>query len=271
MNLLFFLIMIWQTFGGTLTLPFYLTGMLVHRLGNDRVKSSTFVRWLLSWDWGWIARTGHVMVNTSLQPHPEIQPLTDRGYVLANHRSFTDFFTDSYLSNSTVIARGMVLVVCLFVGIQKWVEGRIVFIQRGKSTAASVAAQMIRTMERPQNPIARYIFYPEGTRRQYPTLSGPDELLGYFRKGLLLTLYQHEHKKPRADQFPFQIQICMNKELVMNEKKLECTRGVELPYTRGPPLYAADHATDDLFLRAVAEEWFRQYVLLGGVVEPVVG
>ena len=27
-----------------------------------------------------------------------------------------------------------------------------------------------------------------------------------------------------------------------------------------------DHATDDLFLRAVAEEWFRQYVELGGVV-----
>jgi hypothetical protein len=262
MNGWFFIIIAWQMFGGVVTLPFHLLGLgMVHLIGNNGVT-----RWLLSWNLDWIVSIGQMMMDTHLTPHPNIQPLIERGYVLANHRSFADFGIDHYLSTSTTIARGMVLPATLFTGLQNWLEERIVFINRGKSSAANVAAQMIRTMERPHNPIARYLFYPEGTRRQYPTLRDPDELLGYFRKGLLLTLYQYEHKKPRANQHPFQIQICMNKEKVMNEKKMTCTRGVDLPYTRGPPLYAADYATDDQFLRAVAEEWFRQYVELGGMV-----
>ena len=262
MNLLFFVAVSWQMFGGIITLPFHLMGLGLGRMGCG----GAFIRWLLEWNWDWIVGMGYKLASTSLIPHANTQPLIGRGYVLANHRSFMDFCVDPYLANATVLSRAMVLLATLFTGLQMWLEERIIFIQRGKSSAASVTAQMIQTMERPQNPIARYIFYPEGTRRTYQTLSDPDELLGYFRKGLLLTLYQHERAKPRTDQFPFQIQICMNKEHVMNEKKLECGSGVVMPYTRGPPMYASDHATDDQFLRAVAEEWFRQYVEVGGVV-----
>ena len=265
MNPLFVITIAWQMFGGAITLPFYMLGTTLRWL-NGSANDPPLIRWLLSWNWGWIVHAGHRFIDMSSTPHPNTQPSIDRGYVLSNHRSFTDFIVDSYVSNATTIARGMVLVATLFTGIQLWLESRIVFIQRGKSNAATVAAQMIRTMERPQNPIARYLFYPEGTRRQYQTLSGPDELLGYFREGLLLTLYQHERAKSRDDQLPFQVQIAMRKELVINEKRMECGYGIDVPYTRGKPLYAADHVTDDLFLHAVAEEWFRQYVEVGGVV-----
>lgn len=253
-------------FGGAITLPPYILGMMIHRFGNDSVKHSVIVQWLLSWNWGWIVNTGHKFINLTLKPHPNTQPLIERGYVLANHRSFTDFCIDAYISKSSVISRLMVVGVTLFTGSQMWLEERITFIHRGKSSAASVAARMIRVMERKKNPIARYIFYPEGTRRLYKTLSGPDELLGYFRKGLLLTLYQHEHAKPRPEQLPFQIQVAMNKESVINEKRQECGYKVTIPYTRGSPIYAADYSTDDLFLSAIAKEWFRQYVEVGGVV-----
>ena len=252
-------------FGGAITLPFYVLGTTLRQL-NGSANDPPLIRWLLSWNWDWIVSMSYKRMNTVPTPHPNTHPLIGRGYMLANHRSFADFSVDPYLSNATGIARGMVLAVTLFTGLQALLEHRIMFISRGKTNAATVAAQMIRTMERPQNPIDRYIFYPEGTRRQYQTLSGPDELLGYFRKGLLLTLYQHERAKSRGDQLPFQVQIAMRKELFINEKRMECGYGIDVPYTRGKPLYAADHATDDLFLHAVAEEWFRQYVEVGGVV-----
>ena len=185
---MFFVAVTWQMFGGVVTLPFHLLGLGLERLsGSNRIT-----QWLLEWNLDWIVSVGHKVMDTNLTPHPNTQPLIERGYVLANHRCFADFASDPYLSHSTVISRGIVMFATLFSGIQLWLEDRIIFIQRGKTNAQSIAAHMIRTMDRPQNPIARYIFYPEGTRRQYQTLSGPDELLGYFRKGLLLTLYQHE-------------------------------------------------------------------------------
>jgi hypothetical protein len=255
-TLWFGVVILWvNLFGGLVTIPIYIVGRIGGRIGGRITGSSR--NFDMGWDW--IAQVGiHRICGSTLVSHPSSHPLIPSGYILANHRSWTDFAIDPMYSKATILSRALVAGVIGLAGIQVMLERRIVYINRGKSSARTIADQMdalMRDPVHPIHPIDRIVFFPEGTRSHYTELASPADIP--LRRGLLLSLYQLERDRP--DPKPFQLQITSGKEDVVNEKKMIVQRGRELHMIHSSPIDPSKFATDELFLTEVRRVWFECY------------
>jgi 1-acyl-sn-glycerol-3-phosphate acyltransferase len=251
-TLWFVVVCLWANlFGGLITIPIY----IVNRIGCHITGSSR--KFGMGWDWIAQVAINHIMRVTVIS-HPSSHPLIPSGYILANHRSWTDFAIDPLYSKATAVSRALVAGVVGLSGIQVMLDRRIVYINRGKSSAQTIAAQMDTLMRgpvHPIHPIDRIVFFPEGTRSHYTELASPADIP--LRRGLLLSLYQLERDRP--DPKPFQLQITSGKEDIINEKKLIVQRGRELHMIHSSPIDPSKFATDELFLTEVRRVWFECY------------
>ena len=251
-RMMFGVVTSWMFFGGVVTIPLYTIGSLLKVVGCRDIGNQICE----TFGWNFIAKIGIMIMKPNIVRITSTS-LIDKGYILANHRSWADFVLDLYLSKSSGISRIMVAVPLGFTGIQSLIENRIIYIRRGKSQATDVLKSMVSLME--SKSVDRILFFPEGSRMKYTSLDSPEDLEKYIRKGLLLTTYQYERDRP--DPLPFQIQIMSNKEFVVNEKKMILNRGVDVKYILSDPIYPNKFATDELFLAEIRRVWYDCYRL----------
>ena len=261
-NVLFIVFALVQFSAGIITIPMYIFG------AGLRIIGMTGPADLLQRKFCWqsIGLVG-IWITGAKIIHLESSPLIDRGYILANHRSWFDFAIDPTISRATSIARAMAAIPIGFSGLQSLLERRILFIIRGKSSARDVAKMVSATLNSNYSDTTnRVLFFPEGTRRSYDTLASADDLERYIRKGLLLTLYQMERGRDAPNMF--QLQITSNKETVMNEKKCTIVRGTVVRTTLSPPIDPSKFATDELFLAEIRRVWYDCYCKTHGNALP---
>jgi 1-acyl-sn-glycerol-3-phosphate acyltransferase len=156
--------------------------------------------------------------------------------VMANHRSFGDFFVDPAMADCAVMARIAAVAVTCIAGCIGLAWNRIIMVNRGQDSR-----QMI--FERSERH-ERYLFYPEGTRRaSHPDADEPVAL----KPGGIKNVYEGNR--------PVLINICVNKERIVNEKKGWVSWGVVLYRARAGPIDPADYKSFDAFLKAVEQAW----------------
>jgi len=159
-----------------------------------------------------------------------------RGAVLMNHRSWGDFTIDPYQAQCAVIARLAAALAVGLMGLLGLVSNKLIVIRRGKTSRQALAAQTSQH--------ARYMFYPEGTRRA----AAPDaDRPGPLHVGGLKNAYEA--------QLPVLIVVTANKEAVLNERKLRVSFRTTLYRARHPPIASGAYSTFDAFLLDVEEAW----------------
>ena len=165
-------------------------------------------------------------------------PFIKNGIILTNHRCFTDFFLDSYLTQGTIIARKMVIFVIGLTGLFSVLENRVIFINRSNDDRHTIWNKM-----KNHNLI---LFYPEGTRCSHITLP-VDYREIEMRYGLLKSVYEHG--------LEVQVYISNGKENVMNEKMFRIGFGKTIVYMVGESLQSKEYDTFEEFIVAVKLEW----------------
>jgi len=178
--------------------------------------------------------------------------LIKEGFILANHRSFTDLSFDLYFSKSTVLGRVMAFLAVLPSSILGWIDNRIIFFRRGRYTGEMLIKMCLDHMKTNGLFTKRILFYPEGTRKNYQNLKNEQELISHLRHGLLKRVYN-------LKKYPVQLFISSNKEIVMNEKKLSANYGVEVNSSFSIPIYPDKFNSYHDFIDEIAKEWLICY------------
>ena len=171
--------------------------------------------------------------------------LISSGYILCNHRTWTDFAVDQYYSNASQTGRLLAYIACP-ASLFNYLDGRAIIINRNSSSHDILKKILEHHII---SPYKRIVIYPEGTRRNYSVLENKDSLKQYLKYGLLKRIYEHK-------QMPVQCFISSNKELVCNEKKLSCRRNVRIKNAISKPIYPAQSPTFEKFIDEVCTEWF---------------
>jgi hypothetical protein len=177
------------------------------------------------------------------------EPLIETGYILANHRSWTDFCLDPFLADSAIIGRRIVVFAVFWNVMIGYPDNRIFSFVRGKETRT----QLFHRIKQHFALRNRILFFPEGTRMKYTHLSGKDDVKLHLKYGLLKEIYYDK-------TYPVQIQISNNKELVMNEKKFHIQFDVPIRTHRTKAIYPANYATEAEFYDAIANEWYNAWL-----------
>lgn len=174
-------------------------------------------------------------------------PLIEQGYILANHRSFFDFTFDTMISRGTIVGRREAFWAVCFFACLGYLDNRIVIFTRGAETRQELFSRLKQHMGITK--YKRILFFPEGTRLKYTQLNSADDVKTYLKYGLLKCIYEDK-------QFPVQLQISNNKELVFDEKRLHIHYGVHVNTHRSKPIYPKDYATEQLFYDEIAAVWY---------------
>ena len=122
------------------------------------------------------------------------------GFILANHRCWTDFFLDPPLANCSLLARRMAILAFLFLCTLHHLQTGIISINKTKDTRQQIYKKI-------KNKIKTYkkvLFWPEGSRLCYTSLDSPEDVKKYLKYGLLKEIYYDK-------TFPVQLQISSNK------------------------------------------------------------
>jgi 1-acyl-sn-glycerol-3-phosphate acyltransferase len=129
--------------------------------------------------------------------------------ILANHRSFTDFFFDSYLIGyASQLSRITVALVMPPAGFYGWISGRVLFFKRGATGHRQLGSLIKKHFKTRPAPM---VIYPEGHRNKNP------ESLPIKHGGIKMCFEQG---------WPVQLSIVRNKENVLDEKTLSMKRGI---------------------------------------------
>lgn len=179
------------------------------------------------------------------------EKLIDEGFILPNHRSFMDFILDGYISKATGISRYLVILGAPFVFLITSLDNRVIFINRGKDKRDCIYQRCLSHLNQTKN--KRVLFYPEGTRNKYTTLSSREELKTYIKFGLLKSIYEDK-------QYPVQLIISNNKEHAFNEKKMSVKYGVEIHTRISEAIHPKDFASESEFFDEIVRVWFDCYV-----------
>ena len=174
-------------------------------------------------------------------------PLIEQGYILANHRSFFDFTFDTMISKGSVIGRREAFWAIWFVTCLGYLDKRVISFTRGAETRQELFSRIKQHMNISE--YKRILFFPEGTRLKYTQLRSPDDVKTYLKYGMLKCIYEDK-------QFPVQLQISNNKELVFDEKRLHIQYDVPVNTHRSKPIYPKDYATEQLFYDEIAAVWY---------------
>lgn len=174
-------------------------------------------------------------------------PFIEQGYILANHRSWTDFVFEPMMSQSTVVARKEAFWAVWFSYCLGYLDNRVISFTRGAETRQDLFSRI--KMHMGITKYKRILFFPEGTRLKYTQLNSPDDVKQYLKYGILKCIYEDK-------QFPVQLQISNNKELVLDEKRLHIQYGVHINTHLSKPIHPKDYATEQLFYDEIAYVWY---------------
>ena len=169
------------------------------------------------------------------------------GFVLANHRSFTDFVIDPYLAQCPFVCRRLAFLVLMFMNIYYYIEIGSVVINRKKESRNSIFHKMLK--------YKKVLFWPEGTRLRYTILNSPADVKKYLRYGLLKEIYYHK-------VLPVQLQISGNKELVIDERKFIINKGITVKSFISEPIYPENYNSEQEFYDAIAEKWYNSWIIV---------
>lgn len=171
------------------------------------------------------------------------QPLIHKGFILCNHRSWTDFAIDQYYSKSSQTGR-LLAYICCPVSLFNYIDGRAIIINR-KSPSHITFKKLLNHNTSYSNRIS---IYPEGTRKNYSNLENIEQLKSYLKYGLLKRIYEHKLK-------PVQCFISSNKDKVLNEKKLSCRRNICIKNAISKPIHPNDFSKFEDFIHEICREW----------------
>ena len=194
--------------------------------------------------WEIIVKLLKILTNISFEQVNK-ETLIPSGYILCNHRTWTDFAIDQYYSKASQTGRILAYIACP-ASLFTYLDGRAIIINRN-SSSRNIFKKILEHHRISQ--YKRIVIYPEGTRRHYSVLENKDALKQYLKYGLLKRIYEHK-------QMPVQCFISSNKELVCNEKKLSCRRNIHIKNAVSKPIYPAQSPTFEKFIDEVCTEWF---------------
>ena len=172
------------------------------------------------------------------------------GFILANHRSIFDFWIDPYLAKTIVISRRLAYIVFIFMHLFYEINYGIIMLTRGKDTRQQIYQKIKNKMKIKSNKV---LFYPEGTRLRYTTLNSSDDVKSYLKYGILKEIYNDK------ENFPVQLQISSNKELVIDERKFKISNNIVVKTHISKPIYPADFQTEQEFYNSIAKEWYNAW------------
>ena len=174
----------------------------------------------------------------------------ETGFIIANHRSFCDFFLDPLISNGSIVSRHMATIAVLPGAILAMLDGRYISISRNQSRN-EIFERILDYMKR--NPRS-VIFFPEGTRRKHAQLQSIEQTKEFIKPGLLKSIY--EYKK-----YPVQLQLTNNKEYTLDEKNLLINFGVTATVFLSKPIYPEDYNSFDDFFDEICKQWFENWIV----------
>ena len=195
----------------------------------------------------------HYFIYKALGVNHQItgEKIIDEGFILPNHRSFIDFMIDPYMCNGTEVSRYLVILGAPFILLIAYIDNRVIFINRGKDNRNDIYNRCVLHINQYQ--YKRIVFYPEGTRNKYTSLSSPEELKSYLKFGLLKSIYEDK-------RYPVQLMISNNKEIAFNEKKLSANYGVKIHTKISKAIHPKNYATELEFFDEIVRVWFGCYV-----------
>jgi len=172
------------------------------------------------------------------------------GFILANHRSIFDFWIDPYLARTIVISRRLAYIVFIFMHILYEINYGMIMLIRGKHTRQQIYEKIKNKMKIKSGKV---LFYPEGSRLRYTTLNSSDDVKTYLKYGILKEIYYDK------DNFPVQLQISSNKELVIDERIFKIRNNIVVKTHITKPIYPADFQTEQEFYDFIAKEWYNAW------------
>ena len=179
------------------------------------------------------------------------EKLIDEGFILGNHRCYLDAMIDPYVGETTTINRGLVILGAPFAVLLTYIDNRIILINRSKDKRDNVYSRCVSHINKYKH--KRIMFYPEGTRNNYTTLSSREELKSYIKFGLLKSIYEDK-------RYPVQLLISNNKEKAFNEKKFSANYGVNIHTKISNAIHPKDYATEVEFFDEIVRVWYDCYV-----------
>jgi len=172
------------------------------------------------------------------------------GFILSNHRSIFDFWIDPYLSKTIVISRRLAYIVFIFFHLFYEINYGIIMLTRGKDNRQQIYQKIKNKMKLRSNKV---LFYPEGSRLRYTMLNSSDDVKTYLKYGILKEIYYDK------DNFPVQLQISSNKELVIDERIFKIRNNIVVKTHITKPIYPADFQTEQEFYDSIAKEWYNAW------------
>jgi 1-acyl-sn-glycerol-3-phosphate acyltransferase len=180
-------------------------------------------------------------------------PIIERGFILANHRTWCDFAYDPYISKSSMIGRHLAFLAMSFLSLLLMLDQRCIIINR-KDKRDVVFTQIIEYMNSNSLYSGRILVWPEGTRRDYIELS-LEQTRSIIKPGLLKSIYEYK-------QYPVQLMISKNKEIVFNEQTIKVGLGQTIYTCFSKPIHPSDYKTFEEFFETICQEWFEYHNLL---------
>ena len=175
----------------------------------------------------------------------------NKGFFLANHRTWADFFIDILLSESAIVGRCAAFAAVLPGSILGYLDGRTILMDRSKSRKETFD-NILDHLHTDGAFTKRIMFFPEGTRKKHLQLESVDQTKSMLKPGLLKSIY--EYKK-----LPVQLQISKNKELVANESIIQSVYGTTIFTSLSEPIEPAKFESFDDFYNEICVVWTKQF------------
>ena len=179
--------------------------------------------------------------------------LIEKGFILANHRGAFDCIIDPYVAEASILGRFYAHFMSFGHYILRVLDHRNLVMRRGKDTRTTIFQKFITHMNSYDSPYSkRILFFPEGTRQNYTSLKTTDEVKSYLKYGLLKEIYLNK-------EYPVQIMISNNKELVCSERNFCVNFGVKVNTRFSKPIHPNKFATEQEFYDEIANVWLDCY------------
>ena len=185
--------------------------------------------------------------------HCESERLIEKGFILSNHRCLIDMIIDPFLSNASGVGRLGAYVAVPFASMLAMLDRRLVVINR-KHTRQAGFQKMIAhfNSQSPGRYNRRLMFYPEGSRMRHACPMSVDEARVRLRPGLLKSIYEYRN-------LPVQIMITSNKEMLMDERRVQIGLNVRLVTSLSVAIFPERFETFEAFYTAVALSWLSEW------------
>jgi hypothetical protein len=189
----------------------------------------------------------YIMRRITKQTITSDEQFIEKGFILANHRSWADFCIDQTTASASILGRRMAFYATFGISSMTRLDNRAVIFTRGRDSRQDIYDKCVKHIQK--SDYKRIVFFPEGTRMKYTTLDSVDEVKSYLKYGLLKEIYNDK-------RFPVQIMISNNKEVVFNENKFIMNYGVNVRTHITKPIWPNDYNTDSEFYDEIANQWY---------------